>query len=120
MTPQRDYDRDLRHDTPASRQANYETSFQDQNPRQPTHAGNTRELIDIIDKMRGLSIREPAYATLYARYSHLFPHVAQTLVKPDTSPVAPTVAYQAHQTSSWSQPSVSGSQPIPASSSPNA
>jgi hypothetical protein len=41
-----------------------ETSFQDQNRRRPARAGNTQELIDIIDKMQSLSIREPAYAVL--------------------------------------------------------
>lgn len=74
----------------------YETKtvrFTDQQPRKTVTQEND-DLEDMVLKMHGLSVRDPAYAVLYAQVSHRFPNAAKPLPLPDFGQTTTTVAYQ--------------------------
>jgi hypothetical protein len=52
-------------------------------------------IADLVTKLHGLSVRDTAYAVLYAQCKHRFPQVAQDLVGPDLFQATSTVAYHA-------------------------
>ena len=100
------HDRDLQHerdtfrdrDLPAARRPEYETRtvhLTNPDPRQAAPADEKTELADIINKMHGLSIRDPTYAVLYAQCTLCFPSIAQMIPKPDFFQPTPTTTYQA-------------------------
>ena len=48
-----------------------------------TREEEDREIDDLVRRLRGLSVQDNAYKTLYARCAHRFPDFAKTLPKPD-------------------------------------
>jgi hypothetical protein len=50
--------------------------------RKPSQSEEDRKLEEIVKKLHGLSVHDPAYAVLYAQCKLRFPEVAQELVKP--------------------------------------
>jgi hypothetical protein len=64
-----------------------------------------RKLEEIITKLHGLPVHDPAYAVLYARCMLRFPQVAQGLVKPAMfQSAASAPVYQAPATQPRQQP----------------
>jgi hypothetical protein len=89
-------DCDTQPNLPDPPKAEYETRkvrFADQQP-QKVSAQENDDLEDMVLKMHGLSVRDPAYAVLYAQVSHRFPNAAKPLPLPDFGQATTTVAYQ--------------------------
>jgi hypothetical protein len=66
--------------------------FADQNLTK-ANARDNIDLEDMVLKMHNLSVREPAYAALYAQICHHYPNAAKPLLLPDFGQTA-AVAYQ--------------------------
>ena len=96
-----DHNREYRRDTTQTQDSRFNTTQPDyvtktvqlQDPKS-SHAEEDRELEDIIRKIHGLSVRDPAYATLYFQCKRRFPDIAQELAKPELSQTSSVLTYQ--------------------------
>jgi hypothetical protein len=89
---ERDYSRDPPHNHhdqfyshPEAPKHEYETRtvrFADQNPTKAS-AHDNNDLEDMVLKKHNLSVRDPAYAALYAQICHHYPNAAKPLPLPD-------------------------------------
>ena len=90
-----DFTRSYRdHSQPEPPRPDYETKtvrFTDQNQNKTTRDSN--DLEDMVLKMHNLSVRDPAYAVLYAQICHHFPNAATPFPRPEFGQTT-TVAYQ--------------------------